>query len=174
MRRLAVPLSAVALLLAGSCKRADTPPPPPPDEAPTADAPAPDPTASDPPPSECATLELEACAEQGAALLVSDTPERAVPLLTWACGNDHADACATLASSYRAGHLPSPGASEVHALNLRGCAAGSPHSCTLLGADYYEGEAVDKDVNKATELLTQACEQDERQACALARWTSMA
>lgn len=100
-------------------------------------------------------------------MLLSDTPEAAIPLLTWACANDSADACANLASSYRGERLPKPEASVIHDLNVRGCAAGSPRSCGMLGIDYLEGEGVDEDLNKAAELLAQACKQDEAESCSV-------
>ncbi|KIG18634.1 hypothetical protein DB30_07649 [Enhygromyxa salina] len=153
-------------MLASACKRADTPPPPPPDPTPTAETKPVEPQTAPPPPA-CEELELEACAEQGTLLLLSPTPADAIPLLTWACAMDHAEACANLATSYRAEHLPPPAQGVVHDLNVRGCSAGSARSCGLLGADYYEGEAVERDITKAAKLLAGACEQDERQACSL-------
>jgi TPR repeat protein len=171
MPRLAVPVTTLMLLLAGACERGDTAPPRPPDETTNADA-APGATANDPAdakprPEACAELELEACAEQGVLALLSDTPEAAIPTLTWACEQDHAIACAQLAWSYRSGKLARPEPAVLHDLNLRGCAAGSPKSCGMLGIDYVEGEAVEQDLSKAAELFAQSCGAGDLETCSL-------
>jgi hypothetical protein len=156
------------LLLAGACERGDTAPPRPPDETNAAPgATATNGATANSRPEACAELELQACAEQGTLMLLSDTPAAAIPLLTWACEQDHAIACSNLASSYRAGSLPKPDPSVLHDLNSRGCAAGSPRSCGMLGIDYVEGEAVEQDMSRAAELFAQACGQDEVGSCSL-------
>lgn len=166
-----VAVSVLLLILAGACERGDTPPPQAPDEPGTAGTATPDATPdvapADPRPESCAELEPAACSERGTTMLLTASPADAIPLLAWACSKDDADACANLATSYRAKHLPAPEPGVVHELNLRGCAAGSARSCGMLGADYYEGEAVDADLTRAAELFTQACDQGEVASCSL-------
>ncbi|GEM_PF-917997 len=166
----ALHVSAVALagLLACACGRGQTHPPGHDPTAPVASAELDDTSsagAATVAPEACAGLDAADCGSQGARMLISPTPEDAIPLLTWACLEGHGEACGDLAAAYRVGDLPPPTEGELHGANTRGCAAKWGQSCTLLGADFVEGEVVEKDPERAAAAFALACDLGHAQGC---------
>ncbi|MDI1479807.1 tetratricopeptide repeat protein [Polyangium sp. y55x31] len=119
----------------------------------------------------CDANDAESCDELG-SLLVEDTESAA--MYRKSCDAGYMPACGHLAAlllvSGDMGVLAEKESDIKAAMALaqKGCEAGHPNSCTILGGVYRKGKPVKKDHKLAKQYLERACEMGDYRGCAVA------